>query len=333
MRDVARVAGVSTMAVSSVLHGTGKNVRVSAKTSEKIRQAARDLKYQPNNVARNLRSGKTNTIGVVFEHFDRLSEDNPYFPQLLNGIMAALFPRDYTLGLCPKLVEGGEIGAMLDGRFDGVLWARPDFTENNLDGLRSARVPIVLLHAPPGSAKGVPTFCSDNLGAYREVIQHLRLLGHKNVAYVIDPVNVSTAEGQDRQNALAQAAKEAGLKSDILVWERDPHQLNSFFESNPVVSAAVCYSDTLAGHFLRACSALGVRVPEDISVVGFDSSSFCDLTHPPLTSVRQPVEKIAFDAATRLLELIQDDHAEGSGESRVYTCGLDVRNSTGQCHK
>src|ERR1700726_1198003 len=154
IRQVAEAAGVSAMAVSAVLHGTGRNVKVSADTSAKIRRVARELRYQPNHLARFLRNNRTNTIGVVFQHFERLGDDNPYYPQLLNGIMSALFAVDYTLALCPKLVQHSQDGLISDGRFDGVLWCRPDFTEASLDGLRHSSTPVVMMHAPPGSAPG-----------------------------------------------------------------------------------------------------------------------------------------------------------------------------------
>src|SRR3954464_7556221 len=94
IRDVAEAAGVSAMAVSKVLHGTGRNVRVSDETSENIRRVAREMRYQANHLARSFRSQRTKMVGVVFQHFERLSEENPYYPQLLNGVMAALFPSD-----------------------------------------------------------------------------------------------------------------------------------------------------------------------------------------------------------------------------------------------
>src|SRR5579862_5241486 len=105
LRHVAESAGVSEMAVSAVLHGSGRNVKVSEEKAELIRRIARELHYQPNQLARSLRSRRTRTIGVVFHHLMRLTEENPYFPQLLNGIMAVLFPTGYTLALCPKLSQ------------------------------------------------------------------------------------------------------------------------------------------------------------------------------------------------------------------------------------
>ncbi len=331
LRDVAKAAGVSPMAVSSVLHGTGRNVRVAEETAEKIRQVADELKYLPNSFARSLRSRRTRMVGVVFQHLQRFHDDNPYYPQLLNGIMAALFKADYTLALCPKLVQNGDIGAMLDGRFDGVLWARPDFTEANVLTLRAARVPLVMMHAPPGSAEGISTFCADNEGAMRQVVGHLGGLGHQRIAYVVNEVDAHTAEGRVRSDSFLLAMQEAGLRGESFIWDESPNSLEKYRQTHRDFTAYVCFSDTLAGHLLSACRSLGLNVPRDISVTGFDSSPFCERTTPRLTSVYQPVEKIAYEATTHLLKLIEartDDVDVLVNSSTLYACGLDVRDST-----
>ena len=319
------------MAVSAVLHGTGRNVKVSADTSENIRRVARELRYQPNHLARFLRNNRTNTIGVVFQHFERLSDENPYYPQLLNGIMSALFAVDYTLALCPKLVQHSQDGLISDGRFDGVLWCRPDFTEASLDGLRHSSTPVVMMHAPPGSAPGVPTFCADNEGALHLVVDHLLGLGHKRIAFVIDPVNEHTAEGRVRTAAFQLAMAQVGLPADVVVWDYEAKELEHYATKNRPHTALATFSDTLAGHLLARCARLGILVPHDLSIVGFDSSSFCDHTSPRLTSINQPVELLAREATNYLLALI-DRRREGVPDTdvaaSVYPCRLDVRDST-----
>lgn len=319
------------MAVSKVLHGTGQNVRVSNLTAEKIRIAAQELKYQPNSFARNLKAGKTNTVGVVLEHFSGFVEGNPYFPQLINGIISALFPANYTLALCPKLVQDGDIGAMLDGRFDGVLWARPDFTEANVESLRNASVPLVMLHAPPGSAEGISTFCADNPKALRTAVDHLLGLGHRTFTFVNNEIDSHTAEGRNRAEAFLAAVQEIGASGEIFDWDETPASLVAWLKDKPKITNLICFSDTLAGRVLKACESLKIAVPDDISVVGFDSSTFCDLTSPKLTSVFQPVEKIAFEASTHLLKLIElqeKGEQDFTHTSTLYSCGLDVREST-----
>ena len=331
LRDVAEAAGVSVMAVSKVLHGRGATVRVGAQTAERIRAVAQELRYQPNSIARSLRSRQTQTVGVVLQHFDRLTEQNPYYPQVFNGIMGALFPAGYTLAICPKLVQRSDEGLIADGRFDGVLWCRPDFTEASVQGLRHSSVPVVMMHAPPGSAPGVPTFCANNDGALRLVVRHLAELGHRRIGFVIDPINAVSAEGRARAAAFEVAVAEAGLTGDVLTWEYESEELQKYREGDPPHTALAAFSDYHAGRLLDACTRFGIHVPDDLSVVGFDSSAFCETTSPRLTSVSQPVERIAYEATTHLLSLIDGDISRTSPDSLrsfIYDCGLDVRDST-----
>lgn len=331
IRDVAEAAGVSAMAVSAVLNGTGTNVKVSAEKAEMIRKVARELNYRPNHLARSFRNSRTNMVAVVFQHFDRLGEENPYYPQLLNGVMAALFPSNCTLALCPQLILGSDAGSISDGRFDGVLWCRPDIDADSVSAIQSSSVPVVMMHAPPGSVPGVPTFCADNDNAMRSVVKHLKDLGHRRIAFVIDPINQHTLEGQARRDSFLTAGLAAGLAADVLVWDEQCSEVAQYKQEAPH-TALVCFSDTLAGRVMAACQRHGVQVPNDLSVVGFDSSSFCEGTRPRLTSVNQPVERMAFRATTHLLDLIRE-RLEGIPTSPtvsyVYDCGLDVRESTG----
>lgn len=331
IRDVAEAAGVSAMAVSKVLHGTGQNVRVSEEKAEKIRKVAREMHYQPNTLARSLRNRRTRMIGVVFQHFERLSQENPYYPLLLNGVMSALFPNDYTLALCPKLVQQSEEGAISDGRFDGVLWCRPDFSEASIESVRNSNIPVVMMHAPPGSAPGIQTFCADNASALRLVVNHFVELGHRHTAFVIDPVNEPTAEGRARAEAFLQSTASAGIEGEVIVWDGDPEELAVYATDDPPHTAFAAFSDTLAGRLLQACHRCGIRIPDDLSIVGFDSSSFCETTSPRLTSIYQPVERIAHEATTRLLALIEESLPESPADfnlSSIYDCRLDIRDST-----
>jgi DNA-binding LacI/PurR family transcriptional regulator len=321
------------MAVSAVLNGAGnRKVTVTAEKAERIREASRELKYQPNHKARMFRQGRTGQVAVVFQNFGRFNASSPYRGEVLNGVMEALFPLDYTLSLCPKLMRAGDAAFVSDGRFDGILWCRPDLTEVSTTALQEASVPVVMMHAPPGTVLGVPTFCADNEGAMRRVVSHLVGLGHEHLAFVIDPVSEHSVEGQARAEALKSAARRAGLpEPEVIVLAQDHSLLARYRERGAPHSALVCYSDELAGFVLASCDRLDVSVPGDVSVIGFDSSPLCESVRPRLTSVNQPVERMAFEATTHLLNLIRavDDGTPSlAATSTLYDCGLDVRDST-----
>ena len=295
------------MAVSAVLNGTGRNVKI-------IRKVAKELRYRPNVLARNLRNRQTNMVAVVFQHFERLGAERPYHAQLLNGVMSALFSANYTLCLCPTLNQGLDAGSVSDGRFDGVLWCRPDFTEASIENIQNSTTPIVILHAPPGAVPGVPSLCADNDGAMAAVVKHLTDLGHERMAFVVDAITEPTVEAQ------------------VLVWEEAMPELEDYVGVSRPHTALVCFSDSMAGQVLHRARELGISVPRDLSVVGFDSSPFCETTIPRLTSVSQPVEEMAATATNLLLQLISDANegvAPGPVISSIYDCGLDIRESTG----
>ncbi len=322
------------MAASAVLNGSGsRKVTVTAEKAARIRQVAIELRYQRNNFARAFREGRTGQVAVVFQNFGRFHSRSSYRSDVMNGVMDALFPNDYTLSLCPKLMRSGEADFVSDGRFDGVLWCRPDLSEASANMLQHASIPVVMMHAPPGTVLGVPTFCADNDGAMRRVVSHLISLGHERVAFVIDPVSEHSVEGQARAEALWSAARRADLaEPDLIVLDRDHTILAEYSKPDAPHTALVCFSDELAGFVLESCERLGTMVPEHISVIGFDSSPLCETTWPHLTSVNQPVERMAFDATSHLLALIRS--VEGGAESAaststLYDCQLDIRDSTG----
>lgn len=246
------------MSVSAVLNGTGKNVSVSPEKAERIREAARELRYQPNHMARSFRTQKTGQVAVVFQNFGRFLSLVPYRSEVMNGVMEALFPNDYTLSLCPKLTRDGNPGFVSDGRFDGVLWCRPDFTEDSAAALQSAAVPVVMMHAPPGSILGVPTFCADNDGAMRRVVAHLVSLGHERIAYVIDPITETSVEGIARFEALTNACRKAGVSEpECLVPKMGLGFLEQYARGAGPHTALVCFSDELATNVLLECEESG----------------------------------------------------------------------------
>ena len=322
------------MAVSAVLNGAGgRKVTVTPEKAERIRQAARELRYQTNHAARNFRTGRTSQVAVVFQNFGRFFPESTYRGDVMNGVMEALFPENYTLCLCPRLIREGNPDIISDGRFDGVLWCRPDLSEDSTVALQESTVPVVIMHAPPGAVLGVPTFCADNDGAMRRVVAHLISLGHESIAFIIDPISEHSVEGQARAEALMSAARRAGLpEPEVVILTADHSILRRYALPNRPHTALVCFSDELAGFVLRSCEACGVEVPQHISVVGFDSSPICATTRPSLTSVNQPVERMAFEATNHLLNLIRiADQGEPTiaATSTLYDCPLDIRASTG----
>ena len=329
IRDVAEAAGVSAMAVSKVLHGTGATVRVSDETAKNIRRVAAELRYQPNRLARNFRQQKTNTIGLVFTHFARIGEYDGYFAALLNGVLTATFESDFGLTICPELTESSSHGLINDGRFDGLLWCKPGYSEEGRESIQRSSMPIVMMHAPDGYGPSVPRFCCDNSLGLQLAIDHIVGLGHRKVAFVIDPYNHTTAEGRTRAAAFHAAMARHELftsDSDVLFWSFSCNELSEFMTKPDRHTALVVFSERHAVSLLRTADGLGIAIPDALSVVGFDSSAICEATRPRLTAISQPIEQMAYDATKALISYIEADSFPS--RSFIYPCGLDVRDST-----
>ena len=317
------------MAVSKVLHGKGANVRVGADTAETIRRVANELRYQPNRLARSFRQQKTHTIGLVFSHFGRIGELDGYFSAFLNGVMSATFQSEYGLTICPKLVKLSANGVINDGRFDGLLWCKPDYTVQSAESIERSEIPIVMMHAPEGEGPKVPRFCCDNDQGLRLAVNHLVELGHRRIAFVIDTFNKTTEEGRARIISYQAAMMAQGYEiadSEVLPWPIDQPELALLMARHVRPTALIAFSERQAVTILKEAASLGISVPDDLSIIGFDSTTFCETIRPRLTAISQPIEQMASDATKVLISIIEAEHS--SSHSFLYPCGLDVREST-----
>lgn len=328
IRDVAEAAGVSPMAVSKVLHDRGSNVRVGKDTADLIRKIARELQYEPNALARSFRMRRTFSIGLVFEDWTRIAGGSQYFAHLLDGVTGAAFPAGYSVTICPRLVNGSSGNALNDGRFDGLIWAKFESTDQNLEGLERARVPIVALHASNKEIvqRGISSVCCDNVQAMRLAVDHLAGLGHKRIAMVVPDTLDRNDEVADRADSFQKAMAAHGLKGDVSVWDPQTPDFEAWWKSNPPHTALVCHSESQCGPILEQAHRLGVKLPEELSLVGFDSTAFCDTLSPRLTAISQPIEAMAERATQILLNLIAGNPEPA--RNVVFECGFDIRKST-----
>lgn len=331
IRDVAEAAGVSPMAVSKVLHGKGSNVRVGQETADVIRRVARELQYQPNELARSFRMQRTYMIGLVFEDWTRVAGGSQYFAHLLDGVTSAAFPGGYSVSICPQLVNVESGSTLNDRRFDGLIWAKFESSPENFKMLENSRTPIVILHATSSEIvkRGVHTFCCDNEQALRLAVDHLVGLGHRRIGMVVHQPKDHDDETIARIESCRRALAAHGLKlqqEDLLNWEFQANEFEPWWRSRPSQTALILRSEAQAGPIVAHAARLGVRLPEELSLVGFDSTAYCDTLTPRLTAINQPIEEMAFQATEVLMRIIEGQ-VEPAREV-VFSCGFDVREST-----
>ncbi len=330
IREVAKEAGVSIAAVSKVLHGRGASIRVGAESAERIRNAALKLNYFPNALARNLRASRTHTIGIIFENLVRFADGPLYSMYLLDGAAKALFPQHYRITILPELDHGNVRQSLADGQLDGVIWCKLTRDEETIRLISECPIPIVALNARPPDHPTDAVFVScDNFGGTGLAVDHLVGLGHRKIAFLSEREEETTPDCEARYEAFCSHMARHGLPvsiKDRLTWTWDLDEFVSWFRSDPSHTAVFCWSERSAGVLLNLALESGVEVPRQLSVVGFDSTPYCETLRPRLTAVRQPVSEMAQLAGETILAIL--------GGARIehrfiqMPCDLDVRDST-----
>ncbi|HWD42080.1 MAG TPA: LacI family DNA-binding transcriptional regulator [Fimbriimonas sp.] len=330
IREVAKEAGVSAAAVSKVLHGRGSSIRVGVTSAQRIRDAALKLNYFPNAVARNLRSSRTGTIGVIFENLVSFADGPLYSMYLLDGLAKAVFPNHYRLTILPELDHDNILGSIADGQIEGVIWCKLARDEATLQLIHDCPIPIVALNArsPEEPSEAVFVGC-ENEGGIAQAIDHLVALGHQRIAFLSETVEGDTPDCEARREGFRARMAFHGLptsRDDELQWTWYIPEFTDWWASHPAHTAIVCWSERCAAALLKKASDVGVDVPSELSVVGFDSTPYCEMVRPRLTSVRQPITEMAKLAGEILLAMLNGERPESS--SFVLPCEFDVRDST-----
>lgn len=336
MRDVAQRAGVTPTVVSRVLHNKATSIRVSEATAERVRVAARDLGYRVNVFARNFRERQTNMIGVLHGvGFSRptLGHGSRYFAALMDGIVEGAFRHGYAVTLCPKLMGQTPEDAMSDGRFDGLIWYSTVPSEPNSAMLRACTSPLVMVHAQAEEFRGCfPIVSCDNTGGIELALEHLAELGHRRIALARGPEG-EFSESDVREQAYFAWMRRHGLPLDgksVIRSELTYEGVDDYLAAGPRHTAVLAHNEEMGAAFVRLAAKRGVRVPEELSVVGFDSTSYCNETDPPLTAIRQPLEALGERAVEMLIARLNGDTPAEAGPAPFVqiACGFDVRGST-----
>lgn len=330
IEDVARLAGVTKGTVSSVLNGRVEDARISQQTAERILKAAETLDYRPSAVGRMLARKQADAIGVLFQYGDLFSATSSFIPMVMRGVCEACTEGGVDLMLFTKMGHDSDdiVHALTDGRIDGVLALR-DGDDPVIESLAQRQLPTVLFYsrATNQNAAYVDT---DNFAGGRLAARHLMQLGHQSVA-IVKAAGGSTSS-HDRYVGFRDELESEGI---ALLPENVVHMGSAADDREPVrrlmsrpnpPTGIFCWSDDVAIAVMRIFKDMGLRVPDDVSVVGFDSSDACEHSIPRLTSICQPVAAIA-KAATRML-LAQIKGEELEQNRLLFAPNLDVRDSS-----
>jgi LacI family transcriptional regulator len=328
IKDIAKEAGVSSATVSKVLHDSSSSVRVSPKTAGVVREIAERLGYVPNANARTLKSTRTRTIGLYFDDLAGIASGPLYTTYLIDGICKVVFKRHYRLALVAELDDLDATRSLSDGRLDGAIWCRVVRDQRTLEAMADAPIPIVAMSSVPAGPRVFTVSC-DNVGGIDGAVDHLVSLGHRRIMFLSESWEALASDRIDRQEAFFRAMASRDLKAepaDAKLWSWDLTEFRDWWATRPPHTAVVCWSERCAGELLKRCHEVGVSVPHDLSVIGFDSTRFCETTSPPLTAVRQPIIQMGELAAQLLLSSIESGMSDQ--KDFVLPCPLDLRMTT-----
>jgi LacI family transcriptional regulator, galactose operon repressor len=307
LEHIARLANVSRSTVSRVVNDE-PNVRPELR--EQIWQVIRETGYQPHAAARSLVTRRTRIVGVIIpEALTKLFTD-PFFPRLLYGITETCNARHYylNLALCNGPAEQEEMYRRVlgSGHLDGVIVASAHPGDPLFPKLLENGVPFVLAGRHPDER--VNYVDVDNVGGARMAVEHLIRLGHTRIATITGPLTMTS--GEDRLVGYRQALEAQRLAVDEqLVVEGDYTEgggalaMRRLLAASP--TAVFVASDVMAIGALKALREAGLRVPQDVALVGFDDVTIATAVEPALTTVRQPIGRLGSMAADLLLDLLE----------------------------
>lgn len=339
LADVGRAAGVSAMAASTVLNNARTSSRIAPETRDRIIEAARRLRYRPNAAARALANRRMDTIGVAAVH--DAGELNEYFLEVVNGVLEAASKTNqnttvFTLHNWEE--DAARLSKFCDGRIDGMLLLAPVISQKFADQLPD-HTPFVAVHANV-SAPGIMNLEPDEEAGAYTAVRYMISRGHRRIMHISGTRGLLGAErrilGYKRALAEAGIPFDASLLLDAHYFAAAGRQaIRAWLERSrgrQLPEAIFCANDGIAMGCMEGLAEAGIRVPEDVSIAGFDDTLVARTTVPQLTTVRQPLRAMGVKAVELLLEQINQPAARVAARSAppcVFPTELIVRNSVG----
>jgi LacI family transcriptional regulator, galactose operon repressor len=327
-RDVAREVGVSQSTVSRALRG---DPRVAPETLARVIETAQRMNYLPNSAARSLITKRANTIGVVVSDIT-----NPLDPLLVDVLHDELFLAGYRTVLLNERTEGrgaDDVLPQIQGRsVDGIVFASATLDSPVVDDFAARGIPLVLLNRDIDGVD-VDRVVSENLEGGRIAARTLVTLGHRRIAVIAGPSNTSTS--RDREAGFRAVLEAQGIEFDEGLRRSGDYSHQSGYqwclellrlEDRP--TAIFCGNDVIAFGALDASHRIGLRVPEDLSIIGYDDIAMSAWEIIRLTTVSQPLTQMAKSAARMLITRLEGNE-NIEARRRVFPASLVRRETTG----
>ncbi len=330
-QDVADMAGVSRTTVSFVLNRI-EGVSISESTRERVWDAARKLNYHPNASGRKLVSGKSNTLGLVLCQSPEQVFADAFLPRVIFGVEQAAMQEKFHVLLKP--VDPGDSAGyarlIRENHVDGIILSGPRQDDQEILRLHDEGVPIMLLGQLPGTDLAFVDV--DAISGAEIAVSHLLDAGHRGVGMITNaPLTYTSAQQRclGYKNALRRRNIEPEsslIKEGNYTPASGYHAMNELLAETPRPTAVFVASDVVAAGAILAIRRAALRIPEDISIVGFDDIPMAEYLDPPLTTIRLPAFGLGWAASERLIRLTR---SEGLDQTGLYLeSELIIREST-----
>lgn len=327
IRDVAKRARVSIATVSRTINSVPT---VNLVLADRVREAIRDLNYYPNKQARALVSGRSRLVGLLVSDIT-----NPFFPELIKRFEEVAVKRGYELLIGSTNYDSElrhVLRRMIERFVDGVAVMTFGVEDPVLDELSSRNIPMVFMDVKEEAFRH-DALMVDYSHGMREAVQHLVALGHHDIGFISGPLAQHSAVL--RRTAFLQSMHDCGCSHrDNFIVEGD-HQLEggmlgmtALLRNTNAPTAVLCSNDMTAIGVLRTLQQRGFRVPQDMSVVGFDDIHLADFVNPPLTTVSMSRIEIAQKAVGALLDRIEGSRVSSAPVAQSISTALVVRDTT-----
>ncbi len=332
IKDVAKDAGVSPSTVSRVINN---HDRISPETKKKVKESMDKIGYYPNVIAQNLVNQESRTLGLIMPYSTEEAFADPFYAEVLRGIGAIAQENNYSILLITcKDDEDDELNASLKAvrskKVDGLLLLRSRRDDLLIEKLSELDISFVVLGRPKEKL-GVHWVNNDNIKASQKIVEHLIDLDHEKVALVTGEKDYIVY--QDRLKGYKKALIENNLdynKDYVIRCEGDRDSSYratlKLVEDNPELTAIFGADDVMAYGIIKALKKLGLDVPGDIAVVGFNNNPFSGLISPPLTTVDINTYQLGVTSTNRLIKLIQDKSVTGYKE--IVETDIIIRESS-----
>lgn len=330
IKDIAKKANVSITTVSRVLNN--KQDGIGAATRKRVLDIIKELDYYPNSTARSMVTKKTKTIGLIIPDIR-----NPFFPELVRGVEDVANELEYSLFLCNTdgsfKREEESLRLMKEQNVEGLIFTGSFDSEEYLlqELVEKYKLPIVLLDRGLNNEKFSGVYIDNEKGGYIAT-RHLINLDHTRIACITGPDNIQNSKA--RLNGYFKALKQFDIQIDEKIIISGDYQMDGGYQAAKVlfennnITAIFVLNDLMAFGVYQAALEIGIRIPEDISIVGFDNLKYTQLLTPKLTTIEQPTYKMGSVAANILIKQL-----EATDKDRSEAISLEPKLIVGESSK